>query len=163
MRPTRTASRFGVQMHYYRLTSDQWCVWPQMYWSNKRLGGSVLILKNNSNKTANNAKYSNCRGLNHATRDVSLQNLWSPPFWILSPLWILFLSILTLYKVSMIHFVHKVCFDVEHIDCMLFSRDNLKNFDTIMCLFDRFVNHVNCPTCPIFLRTEISIYLSWDK
>ena len=25
---------------------------------------------------------------------------------------------------------------------MLFSRDNLKNFDTIMCLFDRFVNHV---------------------
>ena len=27
---------------------------------------------------------------------------------------------------------------------MLFSRDNLKNFDTIMCLFDRFVNHVNC-------------------
>ena len=27
---------------------------------------------------------------------------------------------------------------------MLFSRDNLKSFDTIMCLFDRFVNHVNC-------------------
>ena len=26
-------------------------------------------------KTANNAKYSNCRGLNHATHDVSLQNL----------------------------------------------------------------------------------------
>ena len=71
-----------------------------MWWSNKRLGGSVLILKNNkrsviwqkllyehggradnSNTTANNAKYSNCKGLNHETYDV-----------ILSPLRILFLS-----------------------------------------------------------------------
>ena len=26
---------------------DQWCVWPIIGWSNKRLGGSVLILKNN--------------------------------------------------------------------------------------------------------------------
>ena len=29
----------------------------------------------NSNKTANNAKYSSCKGLNHETYDVSLQNL----------------------------------------------------------------------------------------
>ena len=66
--------------------------------SNKRLGGSVIILKNNnSNKTANNAKYSNGKGLNHETYDVSLQNLRSRPFWILSPLRILFLSILRLF------------------------------------------------------------------
>ena len=26
---------------------DRWCVWPKMWWSNKRLGGSVLILKKN--------------------------------------------------------------------------------------------------------------------
>ena len=92
--------------------SDQWCVWPKMWWSNKRLGGSVLILKNNnrsviwqrhggradnSNRTANNAKYTNCKGLNHETYDVSLQNLRSRPFWILSPLRILFLSILRLF------------------------------------------------------------------
>ena len=63
-----------------------------MWWSNKRLGDSVFILKNNkhsvtlaeywhggradnSNKTDNNAKYSNCKGLNHETYDVNLQNL----------------------------------------------------------------------------------------
>ena len=72
-----------------------------MWWYNKRLGGSVLILKtisvpsfgrdywhggraDNSNETANNAKYSSCKGLNHETYDISLQNLQSPPFWILS-------------------------------------------------------------------------------
>ena len=49
-----------------------------------------------SNKTAKNARYSNCKGLNHETHDVSLQNLRSQPFWILSPLRILFLSILLL-------------------------------------------------------------------
>ena len=44
----------------------------------------------------------------------------------------------------MIRFVHKVHFDVDFLIAhMLFSRDNLKNFDTVMCLFDQFVNHVN--------------------
>ena len=47
----------------------------------------------------------------------------------------------------MIRFVHKVHFDEDFLITQrltLFSRDNLKNFDTIMCLFDRLVNHVNC-------------------
>ena len=60
----------------------------------------------------------------------------------------------SLYKLSMIRFVHKVHFDVaffDNTDCTLFSRDNLKNFDTIMCLFDRFVNHVNCYFYVFFL------------
>ena len=35
---------------------------------------------NNSNKTANNAKYSSCKGLNQETYDISLQNLRSGPF-----------------------------------------------------------------------------------
>ena len=56
----------------------------------------------NSNKTATNAKYSNCKGLNHETYDVSLQNLRSPPFWIMSPLRISFLSILRLFT-SYVH------------------------------------------------------------
>ena len=56
----------------------------------------------NSNKTANNAKYSNCKGLNHETYDISLQSLQSPPFWNLS-----------IYKLSMIRFVHKVHSDVD--------------------------------------------------
>ena len=38
----------------------------------------------NSNKTANNAKYSNCKGLNHETYDVNLQHLRSQPFWTFS-------------------------------------------------------------------------------
>ena len=68
----------------------------------------------NSNKTGNNTKYSNGRELNHETHDVSLQNLWSPPFWILSPT-SNFISIhsQSLYKLSMIRFVHKVHFDVH--------------------------------------------------
>ena len=93
---------------------DLWCVWPKMWWSDKRLGSSVLSKTisvpwfgrhywhggraDNSNKTANNAKYSNCKGLNHETYDVSLQNLRSRPFWILSPFRILFLFILRLLK-----------------------------------------------------------------
>ena len=113
----RNAGRFGVQTHYYRLP-----MWPVMcvtknvmvqqslgwfgaypektisvpwfgrdYWH----GGRA----DNSNETANNAKYSNCKGLNHETYDVSLQNLRSRPFWILSPLrfFFLFLSILRLF------------------------------------------------------------------
>ena len=52
---------------------------------------------------------------------------------------------LSLYKLSMIRFMHKVHFDVDFLIAhMLFSRDNLKNFETVMCLFDQFVNHVNC-------------------
>ena len=53
----------------------------------------------------------------------------------------------SLYKLSMIRFVHKVPFDVNFlITHRLYALlpDNLKNFDTIMCLFDLFVNHVNC-------------------
>ena len=107
--------RFGLQMHYYRLT--MWpvmCVttnvlvqqtlgwfgaYPEKTISVPWLGRDYWHVgrADNSNKTANNAKYSKCRGLNHATYDVSLQNLWSPPFWILSPLRILFLSILSLF------------------------------------------------------------------
>ena len=53
----------------------------------------------------------------------------------------------SLYKLSMIRFVHKVHFDVDFLITQrlyaLFTR-YLKNFDTVMCLFDRFVNHVNC-------------------
>ena len=52
----------------------------------------------------------------------------------------------SLYKLSMIRFVHEVHFDVDfliiHRLYSLFMH-NLKNFDPIMCLFDRFVNHVN--------------------
>ena len=111
----RTAERFGVQTHYYRLP-----MWPvtwvtkKMWWSNKRLVVRCLSWKtisvpwfdrdcwhggraDNSNKTANNAKYSNCKGLNHGAYDVSLKNLRSRPFWILSSLRILFLSILRLH------------------------------------------------------------------
>ena len=101
-----------------------------MWWSNKRLGGSVLILKNNnvpwfgrdylhggradySNKTANNAKYSNCKGLN--------QDLWRQPtkFAITDILNFVstsnFISINSpsIYKLSMVRFVHKVHFDVD--------------------------------------------------
>ena len=74
---------------------DQKCTVPK-----KRLGGSVLIgaypekqealldlvdiidtaaVPKNSNKTANNAKYSNCKRLNHETYDISL-HLRSRPF-----------------------------------------------------------------------------------
>ena len=42
--------------------SDLW--FGRDYWH----GGRA----DNSNKTANNAKYSNCKGLNHETHDVSL-------------------------------------------------------------------------------------------
>ena len=103
-----------------------------MWWSNKRLGGSVLILKktiiwrfgrdywhggraDNSNKTDNNAKYSNCKGLNHETYyNVSLQKCA-----IVAVLNFIstsnFISIHSpsIYKLSMIRFVHKVHFDVD--------------------------------------------------
>ena len=109
---------------------DQWCVWPKMWWSNKHLDGSVLILKKisvpwfgrdywhgghaeKSNKTSNNAKYSSCKGLIHETYDVSLQNLRSLPFWILSHLEFYFYPSPSIYKLSMIRFVHKVHFDVD--------------------------------------------------
>ena len=74
---------------------DQWCVWPKMLWSNKRLGGSVLILKKTISfrdlaETIDTAAVLlkatkqpiTCKGLNHETYDVSLQNLRSRPFWI---------------------------------------------------------------------------------
>ena len=110
----QTAERFGVQTHYYRLP-----MWPVMcvtknvmvqqtltwfgaypekqcvpwfgrdYWHSGRA--------DNSNKTPNNAKYSNCKGLNHEAYDVSLQNLRSRQLWILSPLRILLLSLLRLF------------------------------------------------------------------
>ena len=67
---------------------------------------------NNSNKTTSNVKYSNCKGLNHET--------WYQPtkFAIMAILKFVstsnFISIhsLSIYKLSMIHFVHKVHFDV---------------------------------------------------
>ena len=92
--------RLGVQTHYYgprnawvvrclswKTISNPW--FGRDYWH----GGRA----DNSNSTATNAKYSNCKGVNHETYDVSLQNLRSRPFWILSPLQILFLSILRLF------------------------------------------------------------------
>ena len=119
LRPTRTAKqfsepRFGVLTHYYRLTMwpvmcDQKCDGPTNAWVVRCLSWKTISVPwfgrdcwhdgraDNSNKTANNAKYSNCKGLNHETHDVSLQNLRSRPFWILSPLRILFLSVLCLF------------------------------------------------------------------
>ena len=96
-----------------------------MWWSNKRLGCSVLILKNNkssviwhgssaadnSNKTTNNVKYSSCKGLNHERQPTKFA-----VFAILNfvSLRILFLSVLRLfYKQSTIRFMHKVHFDVD--------------------------------------------------
>ena len=87
----RTAERFDVQTHYYRLP-----MWPVTSVTKKvtvqqTLGDSVLILKNNklsiiwrdywhdgradySNKITNNAKNSSYKGLKHNTYDVSLQS-----------------------------------------------------------------------------------------
>ena len=70
---------------------DQWCVWSKMWWSNKCWVVRCLSWKSisipwfgrdywhgshadNSNKTANNTKYSNWKGLNHETYEVNLQN-----------------------------------------------------------------------------------------
>ena len=50
----------------------------------------------------------------------------------------------SVYKLSMIRFMHKVHIAVEfqltHRLYAFFLRDSLNNFDTLMCLFDRFVN-----------------------
>ena len=105
----RTAEWFGVQTHYYRLYTyvtsdvcDQKCDSPTNAWVVRCLSWKTISVPwfgrdywhggraDNSNKRANNAKYSNCKGLNHETFDVSLQNLRSRPFWILSSLRILF-------------------------------------------------------------------------
>ena len=106
------------------------CV-TKLWWSNKRLGGSVLILKNNkrsviwqrlltwgcadnSNKTANNAKYSNCKGLNHETYDISLLNLQPLRFWFFfSTSNFISIHSPSVYKLSMIRLVQKVYFDVD--------------------------------------------------
>ena len=116
LRVPRTAERFGVQPpYYYRLPMwlvmcvtknvmvEQTLGWFVAYpektisvpWFGRdfRHGGRA----DNNNKTVNNAKYSNCKGLNHETYDVSLQNLRLQPFWNLSSLQILFLSVLCLF------------------------------------------------------------------
>ena len=86
----------------------------------------MLILKNNKrsviwhggrtdncNKTANNAKYSNCKGLNHETYDVSLQNFDRRHFnFCLTSNFISF-RFPSIYKLSMICFVDKVHIDVD--------------------------------------------------
>ena len=70
--------------------------------------------KKKKKKTNNNAKYSNYKGLNHNTYDVSLQS-----FAIAAILNFVstsnFISIPSppVYKLSMIRFVHKVYFDVD--------------------------------------------------
>ena len=131
--PTSTP-RFSVQTHYCGPT-NAWVVrclsWKTIsipwfgrdYWH----GGRA----DNSNKTANKAKYSNCKGgcesrelLRQPTKLViaAILNFVSTSNFI-------FIHSPSIYKLSMIRSVHKVHFDVdfrEHIDFTLFSRDNLK-------------------------------------
>ena len=110
---------------------DQWCVWPKMWWSNKRWVVRCLSWKTisvpwfgrdywhggragYSNKRANNAKYSNCKGLNHETYDVSLQNFAiAAIFNFVSTSNFISIHSPSFYKQSMISFVHKVQLDVD--------------------------------------------------
>ena len=66
-----------------------------------------------SNKTANTAKYSNCKGLNHETYDVSLQICDRGHFEFCLHFEFYFYHSPSIYKLRMIRFVHKVHSDVD--------------------------------------------------
>ena len=96
----QTLGWFGA----YSKNDKRSVIWQRLYWH----GGRA----DNSNKTTNNAKYSNCKGLNHETwrkptkfaiaaisNFISTSNFIS----IYSP---------SIYKLSMIRLVRKVHFGV---------------------------------------------------
>ena len=63
---------------------------------------------------ANDANYSNCKGLNHETYDVSLQNLAIAAILnFVSTSNFISIHSPSVYKLSLIRFVHKVHFDVD--------------------------------------------------
>ena len=143
---------------------DQKCTGPTNAWLVRCLSWKTISVRwfgtgywhsgraDNNNKTASNAKYSNCKMVNHETYDVSLQNLRSRPFWILPPLRILFLS--------MIRFVHKVHTDVEfqltHRLYAFFLRDNLKKLRHFNVFVRSVCKLLLCLCFLLFIRCRLA-------